>query len=51
MKDKTLASIYKNLVCGSIGLLLLFVTSIFVIKGIFQAQIDTLIDQATILKE
>jgi len=37
MKDKTKAAVYKNLICVSIGLLLLFLTSIFVIKGIYQA--------------
>jgi hypothetical protein len=51
MKDKQKATVYKNLICGSIGLLLLFFTSIFVIKGIFQNDIDSLIDSATILKE
>ena len=51
MKTKTLRSLYKNLICASVALLLLFFTSIFVIKAIFQKEIDHLIDQATILTE
>ena len=51
MNKTKLAAIYKNLICASIGLLLLFFISIFVIKAVFQEHIDTLIDQTTLLKE
>ena len=43
--------VFRNLVCASIGLLLFFFLSIFVIKGIYQTQIDHLIDETTLLKE
>ena len=51
MKTSTKANIYKNIVCASIGLLVLFTTSIFVAKGSLQTTINSLIDSATILKE
>ena len=51
MNNKQLAALFKNLICAAIGLLVLFITSIFVIKGVLQSSIDTRIDDATILKE
>ena len=36
--------VFKNLMCASIGLFMLFFLSIFVIKGIYQTSVDHLID-------
>lgn len=44
-------SIYRNLICGAIALLLLFTTAIFVLTRLYQHQIDQLIDNSTLLKE
>jgi hypothetical protein len=44
-------SIYKNLACGSLGLLIIFVTSIFVVKDFYGQKITRLIDEHTLLKE
>ena len=51
MGSKTRASVFKHLICASIGILLLSFTSIFVIRGIYQRSLDDLIDHTTILKE
>jgi hypothetical protein len=51
MPSKNPANLFKNLTCAAIGLLVLFTTSIFVIKGSYQANINSLVDQATLLKE
>lgn len=42
---------YKNAICASMGLLILFVTSFFVCEDYFNAKITQLIDGATLLKE
>lgn len=44
-------NLYRNLICASIALLLLFSTAIFVLTSLYQKQIDQLIDDATLLKE
>jgi hypothetical protein len=44
-------SCYKNAICASVGLLIVFTTSIFVAKDFFGDRIADLIDQASILKE
>lgn len=51
MSNKQSLALYRNLICVSIALLLLFTTSVFVIKSVEQESIDSLIDDATILKE
>jgi hypothetical protein len=43
--------LFKNMMCGSIGLLVIFVTSIFVIDDYFSERIQKAIDEATLLKE
>jgi hypothetical protein len=42
---------YKNAICVSVGLLIIFTTSIFVAKDFFGNQIRDLIDDSTLLKE
>lgn len=42
---------YKNAICVSVGLLIIFTTSIFVAKDFFGNQIKDLIDDSTLLKE
>jgi len=51
MKTSTRANLYKHIVCASIGLLVLFTVSIFVVKNSLQTTINSLIDTATLLKE
>jgi len=43
--------LYKNLACGSVGLLIVFVTSIFVVKDFYGQKITELVDEHTLLKE
>lgn len=42
---------YKNAICVSVGLLIIFTTSIFVAKDFFGNQIKDLIDDSTLLKD
>jgi hypothetical protein len=49
-KDST-TNCYKNAICASVGLLIVFTTSIFVAKDYFGLKIATLIEEATLLKE
>lgn len=51
MTKTPLTSCYKNAICASVGLLIVFTTSIFVAKDFFGDRIANLIDQASILKE
>lgn len=44
-------SLFRNLICASLGLLLLFTTAVFVITGVYQQDIDDKIDAASLLKE
>ena len=39
------------MICISVGLLIIFTTSIFVVKDYFGLEIQTLIEEATLLKE
>jgi len=51
MEKQKSVNIYKNLLCASVGLLIVFVTSIFVAKDFFGKNIESLVDEATLLKE
>jgi hypothetical protein len=42
---------FKNMICISVGLLIIFTTSIFVAKDFYGLKIKELIDEATLLKE
>jgi len=51
MNKATPNKAYKNAICVSVGLLIIFTTSIFVAKDFFGNQIKDLIDDSTLLKE
>lgn len=51
MNKATPNKAYKNAICVSVGLLIIFTTSIFVAKDFFGNQIKDLIDESTLLKE
>lgn len=51
MKSNNSSSLYKNLICASLALLIIFVTVIFVAKDFFDQTIEALVDDRTLLKE
>lgn len=51
VSDKAQLALLRNLICASIGLLLLFTTAVFVITGLYQQHIEVKIDEASLLKE
>lgn len=42
---------FKNMICVSVGLLIIFTTAIFVAKDYFGLKVKTLVEDASLLKE
>lgn len=43
--------VHGNMICASVGFLIVFVTSIFVAKNYYENKINDLIEEVTLLKE